>query len=130
MAFNQQMHKMTFNCASSCASQQFSFVKRVAGGVAPVTSATDLPIGVLQNAPALNGEAVVCISGVTKLRAGASNLTQDLRIVMNDSGNAVTATSASASFYVVGRVLAVDATTNANGVVTGLIDCSNPGENT
>ena len=130
MAYNQKMHLMTFNCASSCASQQFSFVKRVANGVAPVTSANDLPVGVLQNSPTLGGEAVVAISGVSKLRAGGTNLTRDLRIVMNDSGNAVTATSASATFFVVGRVLDIDATTNANGVVTGLIDCSNPGENT
>ena len=95
-----------------------------------MTSATDLPIGIVQNAPAVGEEAVVALSGVSKMRAGASNLTVGTRIVPNDSGNAVTATSASASFFVVGRVIDVDATTNANGIVTVVLSLLNPGENT
>ena len=55
--------------------EQFYFVEMSAGAnaVCVVDSATDMPIGVLQNHPAANGrEASVRIAGTTKLVAGES----------------------------------------------------------
>jgi hypothetical protein len=122
----------SFNCASdmSASSVQYSFVKLVAGGVGLCTAETDVPVGVLQNSPALGETAVVALAGITKLKNGAANLALGARVGTNASGRAIALTAGtSTGFYAVGQVIDIDATANANGLVTAAVDCKNPGRN-
>ena len=121
----------TFNCASdmSASSVQYSFVKLVASGVALCTAETDLPVGVLQNSPVLGEAAVVALSGITKLKVGAANLAVGNRVGTANTGRAVSLVAGtSTGFYVVGQVIDVDATANANGIVTAAL-CASPARN-
>lgn len=116
----------TFNCASdmSASSVQYSFVKLVATGVALCTAETDVPAGVLQNSPALGEAAVVAISGITKLKVGASNVAVGNRVGTSATARALALTAGtSTGFYVAGQVLDIDATANAGAIVTAAV-CS------
>lgn len=123
----------TFTAASamSAASQQFCFVKLLTGRqVCPVDANTDIPIGVLQNSPALGEPAVVALSGQTKLVAGATNLAEGAVIGADATGRAIALTAGtSTGFYVAGRVISVDASTNAGGLVSAVVDCAKPTRN-
>ncbi len=122
----------TFNCASdmSASSVQYSFVKLVASGVSLCVAETDVPVGVLQNSPGLGEAAVVAVSGITKLKAGAANLAVGARVGTANTGRAIALVAGtSTGFYVAGQVIDIDATANANGVVTAAVNCANPARN-
>ncbi len=122
----------TFNCASdmSASSVQYSFVKLVSTGVALCNAETDVPVGVLQNSPALGEAAVVALSGVTKLKVGASNLALGNRVGTANTGRALALTAGtSTGFYAVGQVVEIDATANAGAIVTAAVNCLAPARN-
>lgn len=131
MAFEKPLFIQSFTCASdmSASSQQYILVKLDSSGQAhPCTAVTDKPIGVLQNQPALGELAEVMVMGITKLRAGATDLAVEavLGVDTTSRGAALTAgTGASTTSYVVGRVIHVDASDNDGALVTALINCVN-----
>jgi len=109
--------------SASLTTSQYLFVKM--SGEKTVTvcaAATDLPIGVLQNAPASGAEAEVCVSGVTKI-IGTADLNYNDIIGTSSGGHAVAKTAGSAD-YIVGRV--INGNGGAGGYVTAVIDCVAP----
>lgn len=130
---SQNLDTVTLSAASgmSASSQQFCFVQLTSGSkVHPVTSNTAVPLGVVQNSPALNEAAVVALCGITKVRVSATDIAVDARIGSDDTGRAIALTAGtSTGFYAVGRVLFIDAVDNDGALVTAIIDCENPARN-
>ena len=102
-------------------SNQYKFVKM--SGEKTVTvcaAATDLPIGVLQNAPDSGEEAEVTGFGVTKL-IGTADLNYGDRIGTSSGGHAV-AKTAGTTDYIVGEV--INGNGGAGGYITAFVNCA------
>lgn len=127
MAFEKNLLIQGFTASSlmSAASMQYCFVElNSAGGVNLVNATTDAPIGVLQNTPAINQTAEVCLHGISKVRAAADTAIGDL-IGADANGRAVILVSGTSVAYpVVGRVIAIDGTDNDGALVTAYINCT------
>jgi hypothetical protein len=121
MAFEGPQSKLVGVTASAdLSAKQYLFVKM--SGEKTVTvcaAATDLPIGVLQNAPTSGQEAEVAFSGITKL-IGTADLNFGDQIGTSSGGHAV-AKSAGTTDYIVGRVINGNAA--AGGYITAAINC-------
>jgi hypothetical protein len=129
---SKNLHTKSFTAASamSAASAQFCIVKLVATGVCPVDANTDIPLGVLQNSPGLGEPALIALSGETKVRAGGTDLARGDRIAGDSAGRAIAVVAGtSTGFFPVGRVLSIDAADNDGGLVSAVIDCTNPHRN-
>ena len=87
------------------------------------SAATDIPIGVLQNAPTSGQEAEILIVGGTKLVAGATLAIGDILGVTSAAKASVLATTDTTK-YVVGTAISGGA---SNDVITAVINCANPG---
>jgi hypothetical protein len=127
---NLETQSFTAASAMTSASAQFCVVKLVATGVCPCDANTDVPVGVLQNSPGLGEPAIVALAGQTKLRAAGTDIAAGARVASDSTGRAVTVVAGtSTGFYPVGQVLFIDATVNAGGLVSAVIDCRNPSRN-
>jgi len=99
---------------------QYKFVKLSGEKTVTVCSAaTDLPFGVLQNAPDSGEEAEVTSIGVTKL-IGTADLNYGDRIGTSSGGHAV-AKSAGTVDYIVGEV--INGNGGAGGYITAFVNC-------
>jgi hypothetical protein len=132
MALEKPLLMHGFKAASdmSAASQQFIFVKLdTSGNVHPCTAVGDIPIGVLQNRPERDQTAEVMLAGVTKLRAGATDLAIAAIVAVDATSRAaaVVAGTTGTSSYLAGKVIAVDAADNDGALVTATINCLNAG---
>ena len=128
----KNLHTKSFTAASamSAASAQFCVVKLVATGVAPCDSNTDVPLGVLQNSPALGEPALVALSGETKLRVGAADVARGARVASDSTGRAIAVVAGtSTGFYPIGTVLSIDAADNDGALVSAVVDCTNTHRN-
>lgn len=105
-------------------SKQYRFVTQTtANTVIAATAVTDLPLGVLQNAPSSGQAAVVMMVGISKVSADAAI---EFGALLGTSADAqavtkVAGTSANDGEYIVGRALS--AVTAANQYVTAAINC-------
>ena len=118
--------KVTLVAAADLSALQYTFVKlNSSGQVAAAAAATDIPIGVLQNAPTSGQEAEVLIVGGTKLVAGAA-ISEGALVGTSSTGKAVALVAGTdTTKYVVGTLLTES---GASGdVVTAVINCANPG---
>lgn len=118
--------KVTLVAAADLSSKQYTFVKLDASGqAAAAAAATDIPIGVLQNAPTAGQEAEVLVVGGTKIVAGAA-IGEGALIGTSSAGKAVALVAGTdTTKYVVGTLLTESA---ADGnIVTAVINCANPG---
>ena len=132
MAFEKPILIQTFTAAStmSAASQQFILVKLDSSADAkchPCTAVTDIPIGVLQNLPAVGELAEVMVLGVSKVRVGATDLSAGVQICTDTTSRAAVYTpgTTSSNAYNIGRVISLDATDNDAALVTCLVNCIN-----
>lgn len=119
--------KVTRIAGADLTGSQYLFVKKGTnpGEIVACTAATDVPFGVLQNAPASGAEAEVVVIGGTKIKAGAA-LAEDAVIGTDTSGRAVALTvGTDTTKYSVGRMLAL--TGAANEIGTAVVDCAAPG---
>ena len=126
MAFEQPLFQISRVCGTvSLATKQYHFVKlHTDGTVLICAAATDRPIGVLQNAPAVGEEATIMVIGISKVSSDAA-LAIDVAIGPSSDGQADAKTvTTDATEYVCGRVLT--ASLAAAGLVTALIDCMAP----
>ena len=73
MAYEIPVQKMTFSAAADLSDYQYHFVKISADNTVAICAAdTDVPIGILQNAPSAAGDACeVMTFGVSKLMVGS-----------------------------------------------------------
>ncbi len=118
--------KVTLVAAADLSALQYTFVKlNSSGQVAAAAAATDIPIGVLQNAPTSGQEAEVLVVGGTKIVAGAA-IGEGALVGTGATGKAVALVAGTdTTKYVVGTLLTESA---ADGnIVTAVINCANPG---
>jgi len=118
--------KVTLVAAADLSTKQYTFVKlNSSGQVAAASGATDIPIGVLQNAPTAGQEAEVLVVGGTKIVAGAA-IGEGALVGTSAAGKAVALVAGTdTTKYVVGTLLTES---GADGdIVTAVINCANPG---
>ena len=118
--------KITLVAAADLSALQYTFVKLNASGqAAAAAAATDIPIGVLQNAPTSGQEAEVLVVGGTKIVAGAA-IGEGALVGTSATGRAVALVAGTdTTKYVVGTLLTE---AGASGdIVTAVINCANPG---
>lgn len=126
MATEGQQIKDTFECgAVSLAAKQYYFVKLDADKrVVVCAAATDIPIGVLQNNPAVGEEAEVCIIGNTKI-SGDADLDAGMLIGTSGDGQADQKVAGTdTTEYIVGQV--TRGNTAAGGVISAFVNCASP----
>jgi hypothetical protein len=116
--------KVTLVAAADLSAKQYHFVKLDNNGLAAAVAAiTDIPVGVLQNAPLAGQEAEVLVAGGTKLVAG-EEITLPAFLSTTSAGRADKIAVTDTTQYVVGQALTAG---GANGVViTAVVNCSNP----
>jgi hypothetical protein len=117
--------KVTLVAGADLSTKQYTFVKINSSGEAvAAAAATDIPVGVLQNAPTSGQEAEVLIVGGTKLVAGAA-IADGAQIGTTSAGKAAALVAGTdTTKYVVGTLLTESA---ADGnIVTAVINCANP----
>ena len=118
--------KVTLVAGADLSTKQYTFVKlNSAGEAIAAAAATDIPIGVLQNAPTSGQEAEVLVVGGTKVVAGAA-IGEGALVGTSSAGKAVALVAGTdTTKYVVGTLLTESA---ADGnIVTAVINCANPG---
>ena len=87
-------------------------------------AATDVPIGILQNAPASGAEATIMVTGISKVSSDAA-LSIGNQIGTSADGQADAKTAGSdTTEYVVGVVL--EASSGAGALATATVNCLNP----
>jgi len=117
--------KITRVAGADLSALQYTFVKQnSASQVVAVAAATDVPIGVLQNAPTSGQEAEVLVVGGTKLKAGGI-ITQGTHFFIGTSsaGAAVALSVSDTTKYVLGVPLATAA---SGDIMSAIINCSTP----
>ncbi len=117
--------KVTLVAGADLSAAQYKFVKLNSSGQAVVcSSATDIPIGVLQNDPASGAEAEVLVIGGTKIIAGAA-IAEGAQVGTSTAGKAVALVAGTdTTKYVAGALLTES---GADGeIVTAVINCANP----
>jgi hypothetical protein len=117
--------KVTLVAGADLSAKQYTFVKVNSSGEAiAAAAATDIPVGVLQNAPTSGQEAEVLIVGGTKLVAGAA-IAEGAQIGTTSAGKAAALVAGTdTTKYVAGTLLSESA---ADGnIVTAVINCANP----
>lgn len=119
MAWEQPNFSVTFPAGSDLTAAQFKCVRLATDGQVEVcTSATERPLGILQNKPdAANVEANVMIVGVSKCAADAA-ITVGAALGTSADGQLVTKTNEGTDGFVIGTAL--EAAGQAGDIVTGL----------
>jgi hypothetical protein len=103
------------------AGNQYKVVKlNASGAVINFAADTDIPVGVLQNAPKSGDPARIAYSGVSKVRVGAA-VAAGAQLTTNGSGQAITAVSTK---YIIGSALTAGAA--AGSVISALIGTAVP----
>lgn len=91
MSYNANYVNISVPAGADLSAKQNHFVKINSSGAAVVAGAGEAAIGVLQNDPTSGQTAAVQVSGIAKIKAGAS-ITAGAVIAVNADGEAVTAT--------------------------------------
>lgn len=123
--FSNYSVKVTLVAGGDLSSSQYRFVKLNSSGQAVIcSSATDVPIGVVQNAPSSGQEAEVLIVGGTKIVAGAA-IGEGALVGTSNAGKAVALTPGTdTTKYVVGAFITES---GADGdIVTAVINAATP----
>ena len=116
--------KVTLVAGADLSAKQYNFVKLNSSGQAiAIAAITDIPVGVLQNAPTSGQEAEVLVSGGTKLVAGEA-ITLPAFLSVTSAGKADKIAVSDTTQYVVGQALTA-AGADAE-VITAVVNCSNP----
>ena len=119
---------IALTAAADLSAKQYNFVKLDGNGDVVLTdasSAGEIPIGVLQNAPTSGQAATVMIVGISKVEAGVA-FDEGVKIACSDSGSSADdgqAVAADASDNVVGQTITAGA---ADEYITAAINCASP----
>jgi len=121
--FSNYSVKITRVAGADLSALQYTFVKlSTTDTVVTCTAATDIPIGVLQNAPTSGQEAEVLIVGGTKLAAGATIAIGNI-LGTTSAGAASVLTTSDTTKYVLGTAISGGASAE---IITAVINCANP----
>lgn len=126
MAFEyvNSQHSVSLAAGADLSAKQYTFVKMSGTGVVGAAAATDVCIGILQNAPTSGKTAEVAISGVSKLKASAA-ISAGALVGVTSTGLAVALTAGTdTTKYVFGQ--AITAAAAANDIITVAFDCKSP----
>lgn len=126
MATEQFMWADSFIAGGDLSALQYHFVKLGAseGQVVAITADTDVPVGVLQNAPDAAGKsATVVMFGRCKVKASAV-IALGALIGPSANGRAVTLAAANPTKYWAGR--ARSASGGADEIISAWVDCVRP----
>lgn len=118
--------KLTGLSASADLSAKQYYLVKMSGDntVTVCAAATDIPVGVLQNAPGDGETAEVLAIGVTKVVGDEDLDAGDLIGTSGDGQAAEVVAGTDTTVYIVGQVL--QGNTTAGGYVTALINCASP----
>lgn len=114
----------SYVAAADLSALQYTFVKLdSAGKVVAVAAVTDIPVGVLQNAPKSGQIAEVLVVGGTKLKASAAIALPAL-VGTSATGTAVKLTLPAATAHILGQA---DVPAGGAGeVISAIVNCANP----
>jgi hypothetical protein len=116
--------KISLTAGADLSAKQFNFVKLSGTTVVAVAAATDIPLGVLLNAPKSGQTAEVAVSGVVKLLAGAA-ISAGAIVGTNATGGAVALTAGTdTTKYILGQ--AVTAAGASKDIITVAVNCTAP----
>jgi hypothetical protein len=122
--FSNYSVKVTLVAGADLSAKQYNFVKLNSSGQAiAVAAITDVPVGVLQNAPTSGQEAEVLIVGGTKLVASEA-ITLPAFLSVASTGKADKIATTDTTQYVVGQ--AITAAGADADVITAVVNCANP----
>jgi hypothetical protein len=117
--------KVTLIAGADLSAKQYTFVKLNSdGAVIAAAAATDLPIGVLQNAPTSGQEAEVLVVGGTKIVAGAA-IAEGAQVGTSSAGKAVALVAGTDTTKYVAGTLLTESAADGN-IVTAVINCATP----
>tara|TARA_R100001143_G_C3325719_1_gene116964 strand:- start:257 stop:646 length:390 start_codon:yes stop_codon:yes gene_type:complete len=106
-------------------SSQYYFVKlSTTDTVVVCAAATDIPIGILQNAPTSGQEATIMVTGISKVSADAALAIGQLIGTAADGQADAKTVGTDTTQYVVGNVLV--AAGAAGELATATVNCLNP----
>jgi hypothetical protein len=117
--------KVTLVAGADLSSKQYHFVKLNSSGQAVVVAAaTDLPIGILQNAPTSGQEAEVLVAGGSKLVLGGTVAAAGVVSTSSAGAGVAIAHGTDTTKFALGQAL----TGGASGeIVTVVVACANAG---
>jgi hypothetical protein len=124
MAYELPGQVATFTAAADLSAKQYYFVKITADNTVNVCAAvTDIPIGVLQNAPASGEAASVMLYGISKVSANEA-IAVASNIGTGDDGQAdVVAAGTDTTVRICGQAL--EAASAAGEIISCAINCIN-----
>lgn len=126
MAFEyvDSQSKISLAAGADLSAKQYTFVKMSGTGVVGAAAATDVPVGVLQNAPTSGKTAEVSVDGIVKLKASAA-IAAGALVGTTSTGLAVAVVAGTdTTKYVLGQ--AITAAGAANDIIAVAIDCKTP----
>lgn len=117
--------KITLVAGADLSGSQYLAVKLNASGQAvPITAATDVPIGILQNQPKSGQEAEIVVSGGSKIKASAA-ISLPAQLTVSATGAAAAAVAGTdITKYVFGQPLV--AAGGPNEVITAVVNFAAP----
>jgi hypothetical protein len=117
--------KVSLVAGADLSAKQYTFVKINSSGEAvAAAAATDIPVGVLQNAPTSGQEAEVLVVGGTKIVAGAA-IADGAQIGTSSAGKAVALVAGTDTTKYVAGTLLTESAADGN-IVTAVINCATP----
>lgn len=115
-----------FTASADLSAKQYYAVKISGAGTVTVCSAvTDVPVGILQNAPTSGLAAEVCVVGITKVNSDAALSRGNLIGTSSDGQLAAYTPGTDTTKYVIGQV--IQASGAAGEYAVALVNCCNPG---
>lgn len=125
MAVEVPGKSMTFVAGSDLSSSQYFFVKlNSSSQVVPITGATDVPIGIVQNKPVANDGAEVMMEGVSKLVCSAAITAGNLIGASANGRGAAYVSGTGTTNYIQGQALSTCA--NAGEFISVAFNCLVP----
>ena len=125
MAFEIPGFTFTRVAGADLSSSQYYFVKlSTTDTVIVCAAATDIPIGILQNAPTSGQEATIMVTGISKVSADAALAIGQLIGTAADGQADAKTVGTDTTEYVVGNVLV--AAGAAGEMATTTVNCLNP----
>ena len=125
MAFERPGISLSFIAGADLSAKQYYLVKlSAADTVVACAAVTDIPIGVLQNAPTSGQTADVMLMGVSKVNSDAALSVGNMIGCAADGQAAAYAAGTDTTKYIIGQVLGASGA--AGGYATAAINCLNP----